>query len=126
MSYSLDSTKPDEVCPTQVLLLALNFENDGVCGMIHHEKCEPLPVIMPCIDTPSVTMLPNDSTASKINSTSSETHTIGPPIYKGIGCSIYGINFVQCITKTFAINHIVLDDMLVDFPFINDDKRAIQ
>ena len=124
MSYSLDSTNPDEVCPTQVLLLALNFENNGVCGMIHHEKCEPLQVIMPWIDTPSVTVLRNDNTTSNINSTSSETHTIGYPICKGIGCSIYCINFVQCITKTFAINHIVLDDILVDCPFVNDDKTS--
>ena len=124
MSYSLASTKPAEVCPTQVLLLVLNFENNGVCGMIHNGKSESLKVIMPLIDTPSVKQLPNDNTRSKINSTSSETDTIGPPICKGIGCSIYGINFVQCITKTFAINTIVLDDILVDCPFVNDDKTS--
>ena len=44
------------------------------------------------------------------------------PICKGIGCSIYGINFFQCITKTFVINGIILDDILLDCPFVNDDK----
>ena len=35
------------------------------------------------------------------------------------------INSVQCITKTFAINHIVLDGILVDCPFINDDITSV-
>ena len=36
----------------------------------------------------------------------------------------YRINFFQCITRTFAINHIILYDILVNYPFINDGKTS--
>ena len=89
--------------PYSTITIGINFESHGVHGMINNEKREPLPVTIPCIDSPLATVLHNNTTASKILATSSETIMTGAHICKYIGCSVYGINFFQCITKKFQL-----------------------
>ena len=48
------------------------------------------------------------------------------PICQGHLYSIYAIKFVECIANTLVVKEIVLDDIIMDYPFATDDQSSIK
>ena len=45
-------------------------------------------------------------------------HHMKMPVCKGECCSRYGINFIECITSTFNVNTIAIDDIMFECHFV--------